>query len=340
MHAVGNGPGIREKALLAIRFVTRSQISSCATVGFITAANAEPQPLQRNDAGGSPGLKEQPPGKRFVIVRVLGRSRRRAVIRRAVKNSSRITYRASEQIAVQLETNIAVRHQARCERPLIERRPRIRLQRLQSNRRFEAASFHLQCRIEAIVQKRVINHHATAAKIGGEIKIEIMENCAGENRARATEQKCVLARGAAAVVNERPAVRLNQAVQRGDKIGIRRTEAESILAKRQFRLCLGGRIGGFLVQLAMALKNPNLLIEVLDLFLIRVANRLLFHFALLFEVLDLLIQCLDFLFQGFYFRGFRGSGGGGTGGGTARIVGGDFNRRAVGRVGGLAMGSN
>ena len=76
------------------------------------------------------------------------------------------------------------------------------------------------------------------------------------------------------------------------------------------RLRFGRRRRILLVQLALAFKNPDFLVELLDLCLIGVGGRRLFRLALLLQGLDFLIQFLNLLFQGFNLRRFRGIGGG------------------------------
>ena len=111
------------------------------------------------------------------------------------------------------------------------------------------------------------------------------------------------------IVEKRSAVQLDHTVQADDKVGVCGTERETAGIQFHQRFGFGRRRRVFLVQLALTFENPNLLVEFLDLLLVGVGDRLLFRFALLFEALDLLIQCLYLFLQGFNLRRFRGVGG-------------------------------
>ena len=82
------------------------------------------------------------------------------------------------------------------------------------------------------------------------------------------------------------------------------------LAPREiFGCALADRRRHVLIVLAQALKNANLLVKCLNLLLGSVGGRLLFCVEPLFQSLDLLVERLDFLFQGLNLRGLRRIGG-------------------------------
>ena len=115
-----------------------------------------------------------------------------------------------------------------------------------------------------IVYIGVENLHGAAAKIWREIEIKIMEHRARENRPRAAQQETIVT-VIAAILKKCPAVRLQDAMQLRDEIGIRRAENETVRAQRKFRLRLGELGGRLLIILPLPLQNLDFLIQRLNL---------------------------------------------------------------------------
>ena len=109
-------------------------------------------------------------------------------------------------------------------------------------------------------------------------------------------------------LEESPAVRLDQAVQCGDKIGIRRTETKPARTERDAWCGFGTVRRRLLIQFALAFQNSDFLVKGLNLFLVSTGGGLLLLLMLIFEALDFLVELLDFPFQGFDLRSFRGIG--------------------------------
>ena len=104
---------------------------------------------------------------------------------------------------MKLHAQVAIWHQIRGQRTLVEREVPIRLQLFQPDGCLEFAGFQLQCLVVMVIQEGVKNLHRASAEIRREIKVEVMEHRSGENRARPPEQKAIRAVVAAILENVR-----------------------------------------------------------------------------------------------------------------------------------------
>src|SRR5712672_2907095 len=108
---------------------------------------------------------------------------------------------------MQCKAKVAIWNKAGWQRTFVEVQIGIGLQLLEADGRLKFSGLELKRRIIAIVQPRIENLGAGAAKIGNELKIKIAQQGALMNRPGPTQEKAVVSDGAA-IAEERARIDL------------------------------------------------------------------------------------------------------------------------------------
>jgi hypothetical protein len=112
----------------------------------------------------------------------------------AIEDAGGIAGPPVEQVAVQLETHIAVRHQVGHQRPLVEEDVPVRLQLFQPDGHLEFARLELQRGAVAVIEVGIKDRRAAARReIRHEQEIEVPEDRALQDRPHPPQQQAVIA---------------------------------------------------------------------------------------------------------------------------------------------------
>ncbi len=222
-RAVGGGIDriIRKKLLLAISNVPGQCAARCGRqsgdIGslhaLVTSAHAESKSFESVKRGGLERLEKEPAFRRLIVleIKIAGI----AGVPDAVENTGGVIGDALKQVAMQCKANVAIWNKAGWQRTFVEVQIGIGLQLLEADGRLEFSGLELKRRIIAIVQPRIENLGAGAAKIGNELKIKIAQQGALKNRPGPTQEKAVVSDGAA-IAEERARIDLEHAFELDD----------------------------------------------------------------------------------------------------------------------------
>src|SRR5262249_47500395 len=138
-----------------------------------------------------------------------------------------------------------------------------RRQPLETNRSLNLSRLELEVRPSLRDHVPVLDDRSTAAPVRQQAKVEVLEYGALNERTGPAQQEGV-GQPTGRIVKERSAIGLDVTAEMQREFPVRRAKPESVLVCAQLGPVLGGRGQAVLLQLALTLEYPDLLIQLLQ----------------------------------------------------------------------------
>src|SRR5439155_21084590 len=198
----------------------------------------------------------------FTVVRVDFGTQARS-IGYAVEYTAGIEQLVGEEITLRLHADIAIGHEARCERSFGKKQERVTDQKFISNRSLVLAHTDAELRRETEVEICILNDRRSTAKVWHDLIVEIPSDASCKRRPNLA--KCEVIDDRIWLIDGEPAVGLRNKSEIQPVIAIGGLKAKASSACSRKRRCRGPRSQPLLIQFALPIRDSDRLIQRLDL---------------------------------------------------------------------------